>query len=126
MNLKKITILLFILILLNSCITISALNNTYYPSINSEIRALVPGVKISQVDFTFIESTEINSDWGRIEFDINDLISFFGIEEGFVNIYTDTGWVIQNLFVNKIEGIKSLTTYFNLGKEFEGINLQNT
>jgi len=71
------------------------------------------GIELSQVDFLFDSATQYDSDWGRVSADGDVLLSSTGIAPGYLNIYTDTGWPVQNLFVHAPTG--PVCTYFSLG-----------
>ncbi|MFC1969368.1 hypothetical protein ACFLVF_02635 [Chloroflexota bacterium] len=77
------------------------------------------GVVFDQVSFTFPESEVLNSDWGRVTVYPDDIQTAIGssvILGGYINIYTDAGWVVPNLPVEILDG-PPLTTYFDLGLE---------
>jgi hypothetical protein len=71
------------------------------------------GVEFAQVDFLFEAGWAIDSDWGRLRADPDALFDATGISSGYINVYTDAGWVVQNLPVDASGGV--LTTYFSLG-----------
>lgn len=71
------------------------------------------GVNFEQVDFVFSAVTQENSDWGRISANPELLSSSTDISSGFLNIFSDAGWVVQNLPVDVNYG--TVTTYFSLG-----------
>ncbi|MBN1280150.1 MAG: hypothetical protein JXA00_00710 [Candidatus Thermoplasmatota archaeon] len=68
-----------------------------------------------QVDFLYSESTVLNSNWGCLVVDINLFLEQVSREEGFLNIMTDKGWVVQNHFINKVAGHTKLAIEFALG-----------
>ena len=72
------------------------------------------GITFSQVDFVFTNANVPNSDWGRIEVDVAEFTANQGLNEGYLNIYTDGGWVVQNLLIDNVSGMDNITTYFNL------------
>ncbi|VUT27854.1 MAG: hypothetical protein SYNGOMJ08_00406 [Candidatus Syntrophoarchaeum sp. GoM_oil] len=72
-------------------------------------------VTFSQVDFVFTNANVPNSDWGRIEVDVAECTANQGLDEGYLNIYTDGGWVVQNLFIDNASGMDNDTMYFDLG-----------
>jgi hypothetical protein len=67
-----------------------------------------------QVDFLFPLATELDSDWGRVTVDPVKLYDDTGEPSGYVNIYTDVGWVVANLAIDLVDGIEPVTTYFTL------------
>ena len=73
------------------------------------------GVDFGQVDFLFSEVTEVDSTWGQVSANSEILFDSTNIASGYLNIYTDTGWVVQNLPVDLSDGHNLITTYFNLG-----------
>lgn len=77
--------------------------------------AITPGIRFSQIDFSIGEGETIDSSWGQIEVDIDEFTEYMGLDEGYLNGYSDAGWVIQNLLIQPLEGMESVVTYFNLG-----------
>jgi hypothetical protein len=73
------------------------------------------GLKIKQIDYLFKEAKIPNSDNGRLDVIINEFLEYVGMNEGYLNMFTDKGWVVQNLFINKVPGLHRLTYDFNLG-----------
>ena len=71
------------------------------------------GLTFSQVDFYLGEETQKNSDWGHVEVEITEITQ--ELEEGFLNVYTNAGWVVRNEFINQVEEMNFLSMYFNLG-----------
>jgi hypothetical protein len=72
------------------------------------------GVVFEQVDFLFPAVELPNSDWGRISADADTLSASTGISRGYLNVYTNAGWVIDNLLVD-VNGANPITAYFSLG-----------
>ncbi|MCD6468254.1 MAG: hypothetical protein J7L32_02965 [Thermoplasmata archaeon] len=77
--------------------------------------APTPGLRFSQVDFVFDEINVPDSSWGRLEVDVETFTEYQGLEQGYLNAYSDAGWVVQNLLVTPVDGVDSITTYFDLG-----------
>ncbi len=122
MKKRYIILGIIIIMLLISSFSASAL---YGDSENQIINnSLASGITISQVDYMFFEGSELNSDMGRLEINIDEFLSHYDIDEGYLNIYSDTGWVVQNLFVNTVDGMNTLSNYFNLGKKNDGKDLK--
>lgn len=71
------------------------------------------GLTFSQVDFYLGEESQKNSDWGHVEVNIPEITQ--ELKQGYLNIYTDAGWVLRNEFINQVEEMKYLSMYFNLG-----------
>ncbi len=75
-----------------------------------------PGVEIFQVDYMFIAVDGPDSRTGRMEINM-DL--FMAAEspalEGYLNVQTDIGWVVQNLWLDLTDGIPFISTYFQIG-----------
>ncbi|HEC80826.1 MAG TPA: hypothetical protein ENI42_00145 [Thermoplasmatales archaeon] len=76
--------------------------------------APTPGLTFSQVDFDFKEVSVPDSSWGRLEVDVDVFTESQGLDEGYLNGYSDAGWVIQNLLIQPLEGLDTITTYFDL------------
>ena len=72
------------------------------------------GVVFQQVDFLFPQAEGIDSNWGRIAADANELEASTGIGRGYLNVYTNAGWVVDNLLVDT-EGANPIAAYFTLG-----------
>lgn len=67
----------------------------------------------SQVDFILEDVVQKNSEWGHVEVNIPELTR--EVKQGYLNAYTDAGWVLRNEFINQVEGMNYLSMYFNLG-----------
>ena len=67
----------------------------------------------SQVDFYLEDVVQKNSEWGHVEVNIPELTQ--ELKQGYLNAYTDAGWVLRNEFINQVENMKYLSMYFNLG-----------
>jgi hypothetical protein len=74
------------------------------------------GVYFAQVDFTFPNALEENSNYGYIFVDYSEISSKTSLSHGFVNVSTSQGWVVQNLPVDLASGLPGLSTMFNLGE----------
>lgn len=85
------------------------------PTVAEGQSATVIGVTFSQVDFLFTNATVHDSDWGRIEVNIGEFTEYQGLNEGYLNIYTNAGWVVQNMLIDSLEGMDSIAMYFDLG-----------
>lgn len=75
------------------------------------------GVDFEQVDFVFSEkATQLNSDWGRGSINPDLLSTSTGISSGYLNIFTNAGWVVQNIPIDLIsDGKETVATYFSFG-----------
>jgi len=71
------------------------------------------GLTFSQVDFYLGDETQKNSDWGHMEVEIAEITQ--ELKEGFLNVYTDAGWVVRNEFINRVDKMNFLSMYFDLG-----------
>lgn len=74
-----------------------------------------PYLTIGQVDFLFTEETQKDSHWGYLRVKVKEFLYQHQAEEGYLNIFTDAGWVIQNEFLNIVENQDELSMFFNLG-----------
>jgi hypothetical protein len=74
------------------------------------------GLMFLQIDFTFPKETERNSDWGEVVVDTEELSDSTGRSSGYLNVFTDAGWVVDNLFVDA-ENSRQAMKYFSLGLE---------
>ena len=75
------------------------------------------GIEFEQVDFLPPAPPVENSDWGRISIDPEILAESTGITSGYLNIFSDAGWIVQNLRINVGDGISPVVSYFSLGLE---------
>ncbi len=75
------------------------------------------GLMLEQVIFTFDETQQIVSNWGRLVIDPYALQKNLGVERGFINVYNDNGWLVMNLPLDtsSADADSKLVTYFNLG-----------
>ena len=68
-----------------------------------------------QVDFLFSDEEQKDSSWGHLYIDVPGLLEMYQTNKGYLNIYTNAGWVIQNQLVDDVENMNQLSIYFNLG-----------
>jgi hypothetical protein len=73
------------------------------------------GVEFAQVDFTWPGATILDSQTGKMRVDKSLLESETGISEGFVNVRTSTGWVVQNVMILSGTSYQFIATEFDLG-----------
>jgi hypothetical protein len=71
---------------------------------------ITSGVSFSQVDFTFVNAPEVNSEYGLAVVNYNQFAT-----SGYINIETAAGWVVQNLPVFHGSGLPGLSVMFDLG-----------
>lgn len=84
--------------------------------IRVELCGSIPqGIHFSQVDWVLADSTFHNTDWGRISVDVEEFTRRTGRYYGYLNGFTDTGWVIQNLILDTSRYDGQAVTYFDLG-----------
>lgn len=87
------------------------------------------GVDFQQVDFSFSEIPEEDqkdTNWGRVSVNQSLLFSSAGISSGYLNIFTDAGWVVQNLPIDVNDGLDEVATYFCLGlSESHGVDVSS-
>ncbi|MEE8142200.1 MAG: hypothetical protein V3T77_03800, partial [Planctomycetota bacterium] len=62
-----------------------------------------PGIQFRQLSFTWEQATTLSSNVGRVVVDIAAVRELTGIENGYLNIGTPLGWVVQNLPIQSIE-----------------------
>ena len=73
-----------------------------------------PGIAIGQVEFAFDSALVPFSAWGRMELQVDTLSAATGLPSGFVNLFTDLGWVVQNVWFDSADGVDELATYFQI------------
>lgn len=78
----------------------------------------IPGLSINQVDYEFDEGQDItNSYIGQIKVDQQELLDYYDLTTGYLNIVTPVGWVVQNMLItleNLGTDIPYITTKFYL------------
>jgi hypothetical protein len=79
----------------------------------------IPGISFYQVNFLWEYSTYINSSTGQLIVDIETLTSATGLQSGYINVYSDQGWIIQNLIIIDDFPYETICTYFDLGDSGE-------
>lgn len=73
------------------------------------------GVTFQQVNFEFDPENPVrDTAWGRVEVDPQTLVKATGLTQGFLNVYTDFGWVVQNLPLNARTDFDHFSSYFAL------------
>jgi hypothetical protein len=72
------------------------------------------GVTFQQVDHMSHRPPERDSDEGRVEANTNALFRATGLSSGYINVFTDAGWVVENLFVDVNDQYPGVM-YFSLG-----------
>jgi hypothetical protein len=72
------------------------------------------GVTFEQIDILRPEPPQPNSNHARVSTDAKQLLQSTGISSGYLNIFTDQGWVIRNLVVD-MNGPGRISEYFKLG-----------
>ena len=87
----------------------------YYPIAESFSKISSEAVIFEQVDFIFSETKIKDSEWGRLTVNPKILTKISETPRGFLNVYTDNGWVVKNFYINQKDGLDSVTTYFDLG-----------
>ena len=101
-----------------SVITLSLNELISFPNTTVAYGAVVlpgQGVDFKQVDFLFPDVTHLDSDWGRVSANPSLLNSATGISKGFLNVFTDAGWIVQNLPIDMSDGVSPVVAYFSLG-----------
>jgi len=96
-----------------------AAGNRGEDTINVTYLSEIPGIEINQMDIFFEDGNKYtDSNIGEMLIDIEKFTEFFGIEEGYINVVTSLGWVIQNVFISKAllenPGLKFLESKFHL------------
>ncbi|MBI4145937.1 hypothetical protein HY489_01215 [Candidatus Woesearchaeota archaeon] len=77
----------------------------------------IDGISIEQVDFDYAEGHVRYSPWGRFTVNSQIVLEQAGLKQGFLNMYTDAGWVVQNVYLN-VADRSPVTAYFDLGNRF--------
>ena len=106
---KKKTIgIIICTLLISTTIAIAYTNTTdYHQSSFADI------LTFSQIDILF-EDIQKDSSWGHINVKVPDLLNQYQTEQGYLNMYTPAGWVVQNQYINQVENMDQLSIYFNL------------
>ncbi len=85
----------------------------------------VSGVKVSQISFTFDSANVPNSSWGELDVDQATVLGNAGLTSGYLNLYTDLGWVVQNLYITASDGHPSISTYLQLTCQDDITNIES-
>jgi hypothetical protein len=75
------------------------------------------GVRFAQIDFGFpsVPAAQLfDSNWGQIIVSTKQLLNVTGLDRGYLNVYTNAGWTIQNLRVHTRGDGDWLSSYFDL------------
>ncbi len=72
------------------------------------------GATFHQIDFTFAGASQADSDYGMLIVDFTALAAATGISDGYLNVYTLDGWVIQNMPIYVGSGLPGYGTMFDL------------
>lgn len=91
-------------------------------SMQSEVTQL-PGVNFSQVDYLWKESSFENSSTGEIIVDVELLKASTGLLSGYINVYSDQGWIVENLPILEDYPYQTIATYFDLGGSGDVTNI---
>lgn len=79
------------------------------------------GASFHQIDSLWSSYTQFNTGTGMVELNLSALRSATGMDAGYFNVHTSSGWVIQNLPVTESYGEASIATDFFLS-DVEGID----
>jgi hypothetical protein len=82
------------------------------------------GVSFSQVNFTWQPGAVPDSDRGSVEVHILTLTGATGIREGFINVVTGLGWVVQNLAVFAGFPYPTISTMFQISM-MSGVDIRS-
>ena len=76
----------------------------------------IPGITFYQIDYQLGEKSFFNSNTGKIVVNVETALKTTRYNSGFINGYTNEGWVIQNLFLIEDYPYETISTYFDLGQ----------
>lgn len=110
---KTAGVILLSTLLIFTC-NIQAEGHDYY---DEDCFTVLPqkGIKVYQIDFRFSGVKVKNSDWGRISVDPGNLCIKTKESSGYLNVFTDEGWIVQNLPLELKKDAKLISKYFSLG-----------
>jgi hypothetical protein len=74
------------------------------------------GVTINQIDFTWPQAVTMNSSTGEIVIDVPVIRNLIGAGTHFINMFTDRGWVVQNLPVFDTFDYPRIATRFQISE----------
>ncbi len=122
---RKLTILVWCSVLAFACLlsVVSTHSQNDTPTGKGIIVHPGDGVEFQQVDFIMREAEREISNWGRVEVNPQTLLRETEAEPGrhYLNVVTEFGWVVQNLFVelgktdeNPKAPLNTVATYFML------------
>jgi len=82
-------------------------------------------ISLEQINFDFPGGfNSENSNWGGIEANPLALIEQTGIATGYINVFSNIGWIVQNLSLNVNDSL-NISTYFTLFGDTETPALEN-
>ncbi len=73
------------------------------------------GLQFAQLDLSFGAAPQPNSSYGLAAVDFGQLASSTGVGQGYLNIATSAGWVVQNMVIDPGKDQPGSSTMFNLG-----------
>lgn len=110
---KKKIVGIFVMTLLIAATVIPVATSVRPVITKKSLGEFTNSISFYQVDFYFENVSQKNSNWGCIQVEI---LKITQNGNGFLNVYTDAGWVIRNEFIfREVEGFSVLTVYFDLG-----------
>lgn len=72
------------------------------------------GIDFNQIDYFFDSGSTVNSAVGQLDIDIAAVLANVGASDGFLNVTTADGWVVQNVPISSSFDTNLLSTTFNL------------
>ncbi|MBK9128755.1 MAG: hypothetical protein IPM13_13290 [Phycisphaerales bacterium] len=78
---------------------------------------LLPGMGVSfaRIDLTFLEAPHPNSHYGLFRMSFFDIFQATGLESGYLNVYTENGWVVRNAPFDRHWPVPGMGVIFDLG-----------
>jgi len=125
MNRKIVGFFITILLIANALPVIGKMNLTIDRKSNTLNLQQISGIEFFQVDYDWEKSKYPNSNTGEIVVDIDKVKKATGLKSGYINAYSEQGWIIQNLIYFENSPYPYISRLFNLGRtgDVKNINI---
>lgn len=74
----------------------------------------VPGLSFHQIDYYSGTIPYLNTNSGYMMVNVDSVTSYYGTTEGFLQVYTDEGWVVGNMWLDAGDALDRMATVFKL------------
>lgn len=123
MNRKILGILVAELLITSVTPVVGLINETYSGESKIDNLQQFSGITFYQVDYDWEKTKYKDSNTGEIVIDIEKVKKETGLESGYVNVYSEQGWIIQNLVFTENFPYPYLSRFFDLGRTGDVISI---